>query len=98
MTKHGPWKILSSSIKHQDHWVTVTTDKVIQPDKKSGSYTTIKLVPGVIVVAVDENEILCLEKEFNYVLGKDVLKPVTGGIEPGMTPLATAKKELKEEF
>ena len=54
--------------------------------------------PGVCVIAVDENQDIHLTDEFHYGIGRNSLEGVSGGIEPGEDPDATARRELAEEL
>jgi ADP-ribose pyrophosphatase len=98
MKRHGPWKIKKSEIKFRNHFLKLRVDEVIRPDGRPGTYSVVEVIPGVIVVPVDEKNNVYLAKEFQYGIGRESLKLVSGGIEPGSTPLETAKKELQEEL
>jgi ADP-ribose pyrophosphatase len=54
--------------------------------------------PGVCVLARDEEGAVYLTEEFHYAVGRLSLEGVSGGIEPGEEPLATAQRELQEEL
>lgn len=50
-----------------------------------------------MVIAINEKEELYLISQYRYLHGKDMLEGVAGFVENGLSPLETAKKELKEE-
>lgn len=96
--QHGPWQILSSRQCYGDPWVNVRRDEVIRPDGLRGTYCVIDLKPGVSVLAQDDDGDVYLTQEFHYGVGRVTLEVVSGGIEPGEDPLATAQRELQEEI
>ena len=54
--------------------------------------------PGsAVMLAVDEKERLLLVKQFRLPAEKDLWEIPAGRIDPGETPLQTAKRELREE-
>lgn len=98
MKKNGPWTIKSSNTKYQNAWIEVTEDKVIQPNGDAGIFGTVKMVPGISVLPIDKQGNVYLTKEFRYVLQKESLEVVSGGIEPNEEPIAACRRELKEEL
>ncbi len=95
---HGPWKIKSSGVAYQDPWISVRRDEVIRPDGSDGSYATVRIKPGICVVAVDDQGQVHLTEEFHYAVGRTTIEGVSGGIEPGDTAIETAHRELIEEL
>ena len=95
--KNGNWTIKKTIEKFANDYFKVYEDSVVQPDGKNGKYATIEFVPGVSVLAIDENEDVYLTKQFRYVAGRETLEVVAGGIE-NETPMRAAKRELKEEL
>ena len=98
MKHHGPWQILETNEVYRDPWFRVERDEVIRPDGKPGTYTVVHLKPGVCVLALDEEQHVCLTQEFHYAVGRTTIEAVSGGIEPGEDPLETARRELEEEL
>lgn len=98
MRQRGPWKVLKSVTKYENHWIKVVEDEVVRPDGKPGIYGTIRIGPGVHVLPIDEEGNAYLIREFYYGVGKTKIEAVCGGIENGETPLAAAKRELEEEL
>lgn len=95
---HGPWQIRASREVYRDPWVAVRRDEVTRPDGLPGSYCVVNLKPGVCVVALDEQDRVHLTEEFHYGVGRVTVEAVSGGIEPGDEPDATARRELAEEL
>jgi ADP-ribose pyrophosphatase len=98
MKPHGPWKIKTSDSVYVDAFIAVRLDQVLRPDGNDGQHVVVNLKPGVCVIAIDEKNCLHLTKEFHYGIGRDSIEGVSGGIERGDDPLATAKRELQEEI
>jgi ADP-ribose pyrophosphatase len=98
MTPHGPWTILKSNAIYQDPWVAVRVDDVLRPDGKPGIHSVIRIKSGVNVVALDDERHVYLAAEFHYGVGRVTIEAVSGGIEDGETPAATARRELREEL
>jgi len=95
--KRGPWTVLSSVTKYKNPWIDVVEDKVIRPDGKPGIFGTVRMKPGVSVLALDDNGFVYLTDEYHYALGKNSIETISGGIDTGETELQAAKRELKEE-
>ena len=95
--QHGPWTIKKRVQKYKGLKVNLYEDQVIRPDGKESVYTTIKMADGVSVLPLDDDGFVYLVREFKYVLGRDDVATVTGGIDSNESPLAAAKRELQEE-
>ncbi len=96
--QHGPWQIIQSHEVYRDPWTRLRRDEVIRPDGEPGTYSVVDLKPGISVLAIDDEDNAFLTEEFHYGVGRVTLEAVSGGIEPGEEPLATAKRELQEEL
>ncbi len=95
--KNGNWTIKKTEKKFDNEFFKVFEDKVIRPNGEDGSYATIQFVAGVSVLPIDDEDFVYLTKQFRYVAGRKTLEVVAGGIEDE-TPLAAAKREIKEEL
>lgn len=96
--KNGPWQILKSTVKYKNPWIAVREDEVIRPDGNEGIFGTVEMVPGVSVLPIDEDGNVYLTKEFRYVVERESIEVVSGGIDQGEDPFETAKRELQEEL
>ena len=95
--KHGPWTIVQSNEVYRDAWMTVRMDNVLRPDGEPGTYSTVRIKPGVCVIPVADDGTCYLTKEFHYAVGRDTIEGISGGIEEGETPEVAAARELEEE-
>ncbi len=96
--KNGDWTIKKTEEKFKCNYFTVFQDEVIQPDGKNGEYATVHFPAGVGILALDEKGFVYLVKQFRYVVGRESLEVVAGSIEEGEEPLASAKREAREEL
>lgn len=94
--KNGNWTIKATSKLFENEYFTVYQDEVIQPDGKPGEYATAHFIPGVCVLAIDDEDFVYLTEQFRYVAGRNSTEVVAGAIE-NETPLEAAQRELKEE-
>ncbi len=97
MQDHGPWKIKSSEERYHDKWVTLRLDQVIRPDNSEGTFALVNMAQGSSILAIDDDGYAYLTEEFRYAIGEQSFEVVSGAVDPGETPLQTAKRELKEE-
>ena len=97
MRRHGPWVIHDSTEKFRNQFVTVTEDRVTQPDGSAGTFATVALNPGVAVLAIDDRGQVRLTRQFRYAIGADSIEVVSGAVEAGEEVLTAAKRELREE-
>jgi len=96
--KHGPWTIRSSERLYADEFAEVWVDEVSKPDGGPGRRATMRMKPGVAVLALDGDGFAHLVKTFRYAVGKESVEAVQGGSEEGEAPEESARRELKEEL
>ena len=96
--KHGPWTIKSSECLHRDEFVEMWLDEVLKPDGEPGRYATMKMRPGVAVLAVDAEGFAHLVSMFRYAVGKECVEVVQGMIDEGEQAEDAARRELREEL
>jgi 8-oxo-dGTP pyrophosphatase MutT (NUDIX family) len=94
----SPWQTLSSDLKYDNPWITVTEHQVVNPSGGRGIYGTVHfkhLAIGVLPVDADGNT--WLVGQYRYPLGIYSWEIPEGGGRLDMAPLESAKRELKEE-
>lgn len=95
--KHGPYTIKGSEHVYKDHFVEFVVEDVIRPDGEPGKYATTRMLPGVSVLALDDEGFVYLVRVFRYAVGRESVEAVTGGVEEGESEEEAARRELKEE-
>jgi len=96
--KHGPYTIKSSECLHRDEFVEMWLDEVVKPDGEPGRYATMKMKPGVAVLALDGEGSVHLVRMFRYAVGKECVEVVQGMIDEGEEAVESARRELREEL
>lgn len=97
MKNNGPWKIKRSREIYKNPWMEVFEDEVIRPDEKDGICGIVKILDGICILPIDDNDYVYLVDQFRYALGKNVIEVAGGSLEKGEETLETAKRELREE-
>lgn len=95
--KHGPYTIKGSERLYKDHFVEFLVDDVLRPDGEPSKYATLRMLPGVSVLALDDEGFVYLVRMFRYAVGHESVEAVTGGVEEGESEEEAARRELKEE-
>ncbi|HEX8502502.1 MAG TPA: NUDIX hydrolase [Pyrinomonadaceae bacterium] len=96
--KHGPWTVKSSERLYGDEFAEVWVDEVAKPGAEAMRRVTMRIKPGVGVLAVDGEGFAHLVRTFRYAVGKECVEVVQGGTEEGEEPREAARRELKEEL
>lgn len=96
--RKGPWTVEVTAEVYRTPWVEVLEDKVIRPDGRPGLFTTVRVRPGVSVLALDEEEFVYLTSEYRYAVERESVEVVSGGVEDGEASLDAAQRELREEL
>lgn len=96
--KKGSFEVISSKIVYKNPWISVREDDVIRPDGKKGIIGVVDYGQGVSILAFDEENKVCLIREYMYAIERNDIMLVSGGVDDGETPLIAAKRELMEEI
>src|SRR5215217_6898695 len=96
--KHGPWTVESSERLYADEFAEVWVDEVRRPGVEPKRRVTMRMKPGVAVLAVDAEGYAHLVRTFRYAVGKESVEVVQGGTDEGEEPSEAARRELKEEL
>jgi ADP-ribose pyrophosphatase len=75
----------------------VYRDTVRLPDGSQGTREYIKHPGAVAIVALTEDRLLLLERQYRYPPRREFIEVPAGKVEPGEPHLETAKRELLEE-
>ena len=96
--KKGPWLVGDSIERYRNAWLDVREDQVVQPNGEAGLFATIRVKPGVSVLAIDEQDHVYLTSEYRYAIEQESVEVVSGGVEVDEPPAETARRELREEL
>lgn len=98
-TESAPaWPVESTTTHLETPWLTVGDDTVHRPDGETAAYYWAATDPSVAVVAHDQTaDELVLVEQYRPKLGRAFRELPAGGIEDGETPVAAARRELREE-
>ena len=92
------WKKLDSKIVYDGPWITVREDHVINPGSGENKYAHVHFKnKAVAIVPLDEEGNTWIVGQDRYTLGAYSWEVPMGGAKNDETPLAAAKRELKEE-
>jgi ADP-ribose pyrophosphatase len=90
-------KILSSKILYRGRVFNVRRDKIIEPDGLRSTRDFVVHSGSVVVLPVFDDGRLLLIRQYRHSVGGYLWELVAGRREPGESPLAGAKRELREE-
>ncbi|HLL74633.1 MAG TPA: NUDIX hydrolase [Pyrinomonadaceae bacterium] len=96
--KHGPWTIRRTREAYSHGLITVNEDEVTKPDGSEGTYATVRMKDGVLVLAVGDDGQAYFAKEFRYAIGRESVEAVGGAVEEGESLGEAARRELREEL
>lgn len=77
--------------------ITLTTDEVRLPNGHVASLEVVHHPGGAAAVAIDDQERVCLLRQYRYVADGWLWELPAGKLEPNEPPLVTAQRELIEE-
>jgi ADP-ribose pyrophosphatase len=88
---------LTTRLVYDGRLLKVREDSVLLPDGKTARREYVQHPGAVIIIPLLDDQTVIMEHQFRYALGRHFYELPAGKIEPGEDPLATAKRELKEE-
>jgi 8-oxo-dGTP pyrophosphatase MutT (NUDIX family) len=92
------WKKLESKVVYDNPWITVREDHVINPGGGENQYGHVQFKnKAIAIVPLDDDRNTWLVGQDRYTLGAYSWEVPMGGATGDETPLAAAKRELKEE-
>lgn len=92
------WEVLSTEYLIRRPWLTARRDVAKLPDGRiNHEYYVLEYPDWVNIIAITEDGMVVLERQYRHGLGKTCYELPCGVIEDGETPLEAAKRELLEE-
>jgi len=88
---------VSSRLAYDGPFLKVRRDEIRLPDGKSSWREFVEHPGAVMVLAFLDDDTILLERQFRYPQHRHFIELPAGKIDAGEAPLATAKRELREE-
>ena len=88
---------LSSQIIYEGRAVKLRIDTVRTADDRQTTREIVEHADCVAIIALDADDNVLLVNQFRKAVEKELLEIPAGGIEPGEEPVATVRRELREE-
>ena len=96
MRSDNPWKVKSSKIVYQNHWMRIREDKVVTPTGGDGIYGFMESNDSVMVAVLNDKNELYLVRTFSYPSASWNWE-LPGGSSDGEDVATASKRELEEE-
>ena len=94
----NPWKTLSSAIKYDNQWISVTEHQVLNPSGTPGIYGVVHFKnKAIAVIPLDEENNTWIVGQYRYTLNSYEWEVPEGGCPEGEDPVKAAIRELEEE-
>ena len=90
-------KTLSSKLIYDGRAVKLRVDTVQMPGGRETTREIVEHSDCVAIVAIDADDNVLLVNQFRKPVEKELLEIPAGGIEPDEDPVATVRRELREE-
>ncbi len=98
MSEANPWKKLSSALKYENAWISLTEHQVLNPSGQPGIYGVINFKNIAIgIVPLDKHLNLTLVGQYRFALDAYSWELPEGGGPVNTSPLENARRELLEE-
>lgn len=95
---HNPWRVLTSTVKYQNPWISVREDQVLNPSGGAGIYGVVTMKNKAIgIVPVDDAGNTWLVGQYRYPLSEYSWEIPMGGGPVELDVLESARRELREE-
>ncbi len=96
--EHNPWKTLSTEVKYDNPWISLSESKVLNPAGNPGIYGVVHFKNrAMAILPLDEDYNTWIVGQFRYTLNSYEWEVVEGGCPLNEDILEGAKRELIEE-
>lgn len=88
---------MTNKLLHKGNLIELHKEKVELPNGGHTYFDIVKHPGGAVVAAINDKNEICLVKQWRHAIGETIWELPAGCLEPGESPLETAKRELEEE-
>jgi ADP-ribose pyrophosphatase len=88
---------MNNKLLHKGRLIELHSERVEFPNGGHTYFDIVKHPGGAVVAAINEQDEICLLKQWRHAIQEFIWEVPAGCLEPGEAPLATAKRELEEE-
>lgn len=93
-----PWKTQTTREVYKNNWMRLREDIAELPNGKTTLYGVVECVECVGVLPFIDSDNVVMVRQYRYVYGEDFRWEMpTGGVKPGESIAAAARRELREE-
>lgn len=93
-----PWKTLTTREIYRNNWMRLREDQAELPNGKTTIYGVVECAECVGVLPFIERDKVVMVRQYRYVYSEDFRWEMpTGGVKPGESHEAAARRELREE-
>ncbi len=88
---------MTNKLIHKGNLIELHHERVDFPQGGHTYFDIVKHPGGAVIAAINDQDEICLLRQWRHAIGKTIWELPAGCLEPGEPPLETAKRELEEE-
>ncbi|NLV15709.1 MAG: NUDIX hydrolase [Syntrophomonadaceae bacterium] len=88
---------IKSEMIYSGRMINMWLDTVVLPNEREATREWVEHPGAVAIVALDDQERVCMVRQYRYPVGQELLEIPAGKLSPGEDPLDCARRELLEE-
>jgi ADP-ribose pyrophosphatase len=88
---------MTNTLIHKGNLLELHSERVDFPNGGHTFFDIVKHPGGAVIAAINDDNEICLLKQWRHALGEMIWELPAGCLEPGEPPMETAKRELEEE-